>query len=117
RYDMVNRIMTFRMDVGWRKRTLRELALPHGSTVLDIACGTGDLCRGLRDIGLRPVGVDMSLGMLLAARTDAALVQSDALQLPVADRGVDGVTCGFALRNFRELGPFFAELGRVVRPG
>ncbi len=117
RYDMVNRIMTFRMDVGWRKRTLRELALPHGSTVLDIACGTGDLCRGLRDIGLRPVGVDMSLGMLLAARTDAALVQSDALQLPMADRGVDGVTCGFALRNFRELGPFFAELGRVVRPG
>ena len=117
RYDMVNRVMTFRMDVGWRKRALRELALPHGSTVLDIACGTGDLCRGLSDLGLRPVGIDMSLGMLQAARTDAPLVQSDALRLPVADRSIDGVTCGFALRNFRELGPFFAELARAVRPG
>src|SRR5690606_38920620 len=117
RYDLVNRVMTFRMDVGWRKRTLRDLALPHGSTVLDIACGTGDLCRGLADLGLRPIGVDMSLGMLQAARTDAPLVQSDALRLPVADRSVDGVTCGFALRNFRELGPFFTELARAVRPG
>lgn len=117
RYDMVNRIMTFRMDVGWRKRTLRDLALPHGSTVLDIACGTGDLCRGLTAMGMRPIGVDMSLGMLQAARTDAPLTQADALRLPVADRSVDGVTCGFALRNFRELPPFFAELARAVRPG
>jgi demethylmenaquinone methyltransferase/2-methoxy-6-polyprenyl-1,4-benzoquinol methylase len=113
---MVNRIMTFRMDVGWRRRTLRELALPHGSTVLDIACGTGDLCRGLADLGLRPIGVDMSFGMLAAARTGAPLVQADALRMPVADRAVDGVTCGFALRNFRELPPFFAELARAVRP-
>jgi demethylmenaquinone methyltransferase/2-methoxy-6-polyprenyl-1,4-benzoquinol methylase len=117
RYDLVNRVMTFRMDVGWRKRALRELALPHGSVVLDIACGTGDMCRGLSDMGLRPIGVDMSLGMLLAARTDAPLVQADALRLPVADRSIDGVTCGFALRNFRELPPFFAELARAVRPG
>ncbi len=116
RYDLVNRIMTFRMDVGWRKRALRELALPHGSTVLDIACGTGDLCRGLADLGLRPVGIDMSLGMLQAARTEAPLAQADALRLPLADRSIDGVTCGFALRNFRELGPFFSELARVVRP-
>lgn len=116
RYDLVNRIMTFRMDVGWRRRTLRELGLPHGSTVLDIACGTGDLCRGLAERGLRPIGVDLSLGMLQAARTDAPLLQADALRLPVPDRSVDGVTCGFALRNFRELAPFFAELSRVVRP-
>ena len=82
RYDLVNRVMTFRMDVGWRKRTLRDLALPHGSTVLDLACGTGDFCRGLAAMGLRPVGIDMSLGMLQAARTDAPLVQADALRLP-----------------------------------
>lgn len=116
RYDLVNRVMTFSMDVGWRKRTIRDLALPHGSTVLDLACGTGDFCRGLADAGLRPVGMDLSFGMLAAARTDVALVQGDALRLPVPDGSVDGVTCGFALRNFRELGPFFAELARVVRP-
>lgn len=116
RYDLVNRVMTFRMDVGWRKRTIADLALPHGSTVLDLACGTGDFCRGLAGAGLQPIGVDLSYGMLAAARTEVGLVQGDALRLPVPDGSVDGVTCGFALRNFKELGPFFAELARVVRP-
>jgi demethylmenaquinone methyltransferase/2-methoxy-6-polyprenyl-1,4-benzoquinol methylase len=44
-------------------------------------------------------------------------VHADALNLPVPDGSVDGVTCGFALRNFAHLDPFFAELARVVRPG
>lgn len=116
RYDLVNRVMTFRMDVGWRKRTIADLRLPQASTVLDLACGTGDLCRGLAAAGLRPVGMDLSFGMLAAARTEVPLCQADALRLPVPDASIDGVTCGFALRNFVELGPFFAELGRVVRP-
>lgn len=117
RYDLVNRVMTFRMDVRWRKRTITDLGLAPGSVVLDLACGTGDLCRGLSQAGLSPVGMDLSYGMLAAARTDVALVHADALRLPVPDGSVDGVTCGFALRNFVDLAPFFAELGRVVRPG
>ena len=71
RYDLVNRIMTFRMDVGWRRRTVRELRLAPGSRVLDLACGTGDLCRELSGTGFAPVGVDLSFGMLAAARTTA----------------------------------------------
>src|SRR5687768_99791 len=117
RYDLVNRIMTFRMDVRWRRRTVHSLGLPAGSVVLDLACGTGDLCRELASQGLRPIGVDLSFGMLAAARTDAPLVHGDALRLPVPAASVDGVTCGFALRNFASLPPFFAELSRVVRPG
>lgn len=117
RYDLVNRIMTFRMDVGWRRRTLVALGLPPRSTVLDLACGTGDLCRDLEARGLHPIGVDLSFGMLAAARTGAPLLQGDVLGLPVPDGAVDGVTCGFALRNFAALPPFFAELARAVRPG
>jgi demethylmenaquinone methyltransferase/2-methoxy-6-polyprenyl-1,4-benzoquinol methylase len=117
RYDMVNRIMTFRMDVRWRRRTVASLALPEGATVVDLACGTGDLCRELSASGLTPIGVDLSFGMLAAARTEAPLVHGDALRLPLPDGSVDGVTCGFALRNFESLPPFFAELARVLRPG
>ncbi len=117
RYDLVNRVMTFRMDVGWRRRTVRQLRLGPGATVLDLACGTGDLCRELQRQELRPIGADLSFGMLAAARTTAPLFQGDALRLPVPDGAVDGVTCGFALRNFVDLGQFFDELGRVVRPG
>jgi demethylmenaquinone methyltransferase/2-methoxy-6-polyprenyl-1,4-benzoquinol methylase len=117
RYDLVNRVMTFRLDVRWRKRTVRDLALAPGSRVLDLAAGTGDLCRDLTAAGHRPIGVDLSFGMLAAARTDAPLLQADALHLPVADAIADGVTCGFALRNFVDLAAFVAEVARVVRPG
>jgi demethylmenaquinone methyltransferase/2-methoxy-6-polyprenyl-1,4-benzoquinol methylase len=117
RYDLVNRIMTFRMDVGWRRRTVRSLALPAGSTVVDLACGTGDLCREVARNGFRPVGVDLSFGMLAAARTDAPLVQGDALHLPFPDASVDGLTCGFALRNLTDLGGSLREMARVLRPG
>ena len=117
RYDLVNRVMTFRMDVGWRRRTVRDLGLPRGSLVADLACGTGDFCRELQTQGHRPVGFDLSFGMLAAARTEAPLVEAVILRLPVPDGCLDGVTCGFALRNLVELGAFCVELARVVRPG
>jgi demethylmenaquinone methyltransferase/2-methoxy-6-polyprenyl-1,4-benzoquinol methylase len=117
RYDMVNRVMTFRMDVGWRRRTVRDLRLGPGSRVADLACGTGDLCRELVAQDLVPVGFDLSYGMLANARTDVPLAQADILRLPVPDASLDGATCGFALRNLVELRAFFDELARVVRPG
>jgi demethylmenaquinone methyltransferase/2-methoxy-6-polyprenyl-1,4-benzoquinol methylase len=116
RYDVVNRVMTFRMDVRWRRATVAALGLSTGARVLDLACGTGDLCRDLQAAGLRPVGIDLSYGMLAVARTSAPLAQADALALPVPDRSTDGATCGFALRNLVALAPFLDELARVVRP-
>lgn len=117
RYDLVNRIMTFRLDVRWRRIAVGTLAVPAGGTVLDLASGTGDLCTDLRAAGLRPISIDLSFGMLAADRSGAPRVQADILRLPVPDASVDGVTCGFALRNLVDLPAFFAELARVVRPG
>jgi len=115
-YDLVNRVMTFGLDRGWRRRTVRDLALPAGARVVDVACGTGDLCRDLRAANLRPVGVDFAFGMLANARTGAPLVQADAQRLPFPGASLDGATSGFALRNFTSLDELFAELARVVRP-
>ncbi|HEX6330008.1 MAG TPA: ubiquinone/menaquinone biosynthesis methyltransferase [Actinomycetota bacterium] len=117
RYDLVNRVMTFGMDVGWRRRAVAELRLPGRALVVDLACGTGDLCAELVRAGYRAVGFDFSGGMLEHAHTDAPLVQSDVLTLPLADGGVDGATCGFALRNVTDLDALLAEMARVVRPG
>ncbi len=117
RYDLVNRVMTFGMDVGWRRRAVNELRLPGGASVLDLACGTGDLCRELQRNGYRAIGFDFSHGMLAAATTTAPLVEADVLHLPLRDGAADGVTCGFALRNVTDLRAFFAELARVVRGG
>jgi len=117
RYDLVNRLMTFGMDVGWRRRAVRELRLPGGALVLDLACGTGDLCRELERSGYRTVGFDFAHEMLRRARTVAPLVEADVLRLPVRDGTADGATCGFALRNVVSLDAFLTELARVVRPG
>ena len=117
RYDMVNRIMTFRLDVRWRRKAVRLLALPPGSLVLDLASGTGDLCLDLSRAGYQPLSVDLSYGMLAADRSGSPRTQADILNMPFPDDCVDGVTCGFALRNLVDLPAFFNELGRVVRPG
>ena len=117
RYDLVNRVMTFGLDVRWRRRACRALGLPAGSRVLDVACGTGDFLRELRRQGMAPVGVDLSWGMLAANTSGEPLVQADATQLPVASGSVAGVTCGYALRNLTDLGSVLAELARVLAPG
>jgi demethylmenaquinone methyltransferase/2-methoxy-6-polyprenyl-1,4-benzoquinol methylase len=117
RYDLVNRIMTFRLDVRWRRKAIRSLNLPAGSLVLDLAGGTGDLCIDLKKLGMQPISVDLSFGMLSADRSGAQRMQSDILRLPIQDASVDGITCGFALRNLVDLPQFFNELARVVRPG
>ena len=117
RYDLVNRVMTFGMDVGWRRTAVASLRLAGRSLVADLACGTGDLCRELERRGYRAIGFDFSHGMLVNARTDSPLVEADMVRLPLADGSIDGVTCGFALRNVVSLEGLFTELGRVVRPG
>jgi demethylmenaquinone methyltransferase/2-methoxy-6-polyprenyl-1,4-benzoquinol methylase len=117
RYDLVNRIMTFGLDRLWRHQALAALDLAPGSTVVDLACGTGDLCRSLAAAGHHPIGADLSIGMLQHARTTAPLTQCDGVDLPLGDRSVDGAISGFALRNFVGLPPVFEELARVIRPG
>jgi demethylmenaquinone methyltransferase / 2-methoxy-6-polyprenyl-1,4-benzoquinol methylase len=117
RYELVNRIMTLGLDSGWRRRTVELLRLPRGSLVVDVACGTGDFCRVLERAGHCAVGVDFSAGMLAAARTSAPLLQADVLRLPLRDDSVDGVTCGFALRNVVDIGALFDEFARVTRSG
>jgi demethylmenaquinone methyltransferase / 2-methoxy-6-polyprenyl-1,4-benzoquinol methylase len=116
RYDALNRVLTFRMDVGWRNAAVASLGLDPGARVLDLACGTGDLCRTVRSAGYQPIGLDFSVGMLHASRAGAPLVRADALRLPFPDGAFAGITCGFALRNFASLPPVFAECARVLRP-
>jgi demethylmenaquinone methyltransferase/2-methoxy-6-polyprenyl-1,4-benzoquinol methylase len=117
RYDRMNRIISLGLDKSWRRHTVDALAAAPGARVLDLACGTGDLCRDLAARGCSPVGVDFSAGMLAAARVAAPLVRGDGAALPVATASFDGVTCGFALRNFVGLDAVFRECGRALRTG
>lgn len=117
RYERTNTVLSLGLDSRWRRQAVRALRLPPGSRVLDVAAGTGSLCEAGRAFGLSVVGVDLSAGMLTAARTAAPLVEGDAAALPVPDGAVDGVLCGFALRNFADLETCLIEMARVLRPG
>ena len=113
RYDLVNRVMTLGMDVGWRRRTVRELHLPSGSMVFDLACGTGDLCRELDRAGYRAVGLDFALGMLREARTDAPVELRREGLSDLALRLVRTHELLGACANRRHLGAVREELARV----
>jgi demethylmenaquinone methyltransferase/2-methoxy-6-polyprenyl-1,4-benzoquinol methylase len=117
RYEMVNKMMTFGLDARWRRRAVADLRLPADSLVLDVAAGTGDFTRELERQGCRAIATDLSYGMLHAGRAMPRRVQADASALPFRSGGFDGLTCGYALRNFTDLSATFDEMARVLRPG
>ncbi len=117
RYELVNRLMTFGLDKRWRQRAVSDLRLSRDSVVLDVAAGTGDFSRELTRQHLRPLACDLSYNMLHTAHGVRERVQADAVALPFRWASVDGITCGYALRNFTDLDKSFAEMARVVRPG
>jgi demethylmenaquinone methyltransferase/2-methoxy-6-polyprenyl-1,4-benzoquinol methylase len=117
RYELVNKLMTLGLDSRWRRRAVADLRLPPSSVVLDIAAGTGDFTRELRRQGQRAVATDLSYGMLHAGREMNERVQADASKLPFRSASFDGITCGYALRNFTDLAGTFDEMARVTRQG
>ncbi len=116
-YDRMNRIISLGLDTRWRRRTIAALDLAPRSHVLDLACGTGDFSTDLLDAAHQPIGVDLSAGMLAAARGTTPLTRADAAVLPFRDGAFDALVCGFALRNFVELGEVLRECARVLRRG
>ena len=117
RYELVNKLMTFGLDSRWRRRAVSDLRLTPLSVVLDVAAGTGDFTRELTRQGHHAVATDLSFGMLAAGHDMPERIQADASQLPFRTGAFDGITCGYALRNFTDLAATLDEMARVVRAG
>lgn len=128
RYDFLNRVLSMRRDVGWRRRAVSLARLGPGQVALDVGVGTGDLAFDLlaaSDPSARVVGLDLSEGMLAAVRRRAATSPlgvrfeaqaGDAQALQFGDASFDRVTAGFAVRNFGDLDAGLREMRRVLRP-
>lgn len=120
RYDLLNRLVSFGLDLRWRRLALDLVDVGSADRVLDLACGTGDLCEQVRARGARVVGVDFAREMLRGAvdrGIEADFAKADAAGLPFLSESIDVVTCGFALRNFVSLPEVFDEMARVLKPG
>jgi demethylmenaquinone methyltransferase / 2-methoxy-6-polyprenyl-1,4-benzoquinol methylase len=127
RYDLLNHLLSGNVDRRWRRLVAEKLrpALDADSTVLDVACGTGDLSLVIAEAcGARVVGVDFCRPMLdIAARKSSEMsrtipfVEGDALRLPFADEKFDAATIAFGLRNLSDVAGGLGELRRILKPG
>ena len=128
RYDLLNGIISFRLDTWWRKKAVSAVVKTGHEKILDLGAGTGDLAfgasRSLRAQG-RVVGLDFSFNILQQARVKQQsrkpnktdFIQANALMAPFRDDVFDGVMTGFVLRNVPDLRVFFVEAFRVLKPG
>ena len=126
-YDTLNRILTFGIDVGWRKKVVRMVMDAGAKKVLDVATGTGDLAVlfGKQDTE-EVVGLDISRGMLEIGKhkvkdkgldKKVKMIIGDSEQMDFADGTFDAVTVAFGVRNFEDLEKGLREIRRVLRPG
>ncbi|MCA9306873.1 MAG: bifunctional demethylmenaquinone methyltransferase/2-methoxy-6-polyprenyl-1,4-benzoquinol methylase UbiE [Phycisphaerales bacterium] len=129
-YDLNNRLHSFGRDQSWRRAAVRMAAVKPTDTVLDVACGTGDLTRAFADAGAASVtGLDFTPQMLDiartkrlhpkadAARTNISYQQGDATALDFPDDSFDIVSIAFGLRNVSDPARALAEFRRVLKPG
>jgi len=126
RYDVVNDVMSFGLHRLWKLQTV-ALALDGGNRarLLDLCCGTGDLCFLAEAMGARRVtGLDFTLPMLAVARrrklsagAGSELIEGDALSLPFPDGSFDAITIAYGLRNIADPSAALAEMRRVLAPG
>lgn len=128
RYDLLNRVISFRLDARWRRQAIRSVLNGRTPLILDLGSGTGDLTlSAAKSIsGGRIVGLDFSLEMLKLAQEKSrrvpygahtSFVLGNALLSPFRDAVFDGVMSAFVLRNVSDLGVFFSQAFRVLRPG
>ena len=129
RYDLLNRVISFKLDNWWRKQAVELLIQGNSPRIVDLGSGTGDMIlsamRSARG-NARIVGLDFSMNMLQLAQTKraaqssgatATFVQGSAMASPFKDASFDGAMSAFVLRNVSDLGLFFSEACRVLKPG
>jgi demethylmenaquinone methyltransferase / 2-methoxy-6-polyprenyl-1,4-benzoquinol methylase len=128
KYDFLNHFLSVNIDKRWRRlvsRKLEDILQREDATVLDVACGTGDLSVELRRSGnARVIGTDFCRPMLAVAagknlRNNLSIpyLEADGMNLSFADETFDAVTIAFGLRNFSNWRDGLVELRRILKKG
>ncbi|MGA9638397.1 bifunctional demethylmenaquinone methyltransferase/2-methoxy-6-polyprenyl-1,4-benzoquinol methylase UbiE [Flavobacterium sp.] len=125
-YDNLNRVISFGIDVKWRKKVLQIVKKSNPSTILDIATGTGDLAILMAETNAEKIiGLDISAGMLEVGKEKIAtkglsniieMVLADSENIPFEDNFFDAITVAFGVRNFEHLEKGLHEILRVLKP-
>ncbi|RTE53593.1 bifunctional demethylmenaquinone methyltransferase/2-methoxy-6-polyprenyl-1,4-benzoquinol methylase UbiE [Arenibacter aquaticus] len=126
-YDGLNRVISFGIDIKWRKRVVSIVSKNKPTKILDIATGTGDLAINMATTGAKEIiGLDISPGMLEVGQKKIEdkklgniikMVVGDSENLPFEDNTFDAITVAFGVRNFEDLKKGLKEIYRVLKPG
>ena len=125
-YDRVARVYDLRYDTSRGKVYHRHISrhmldwLPKGGLLLDLGCGTGLFMRRYGELGGTAIGLDISRGMVTAAREQAGWFEylvGNAEVLPFGDRNFDAVSCVLAFSYLENPGLMLREAFRVLKPG
>ena len=125
-YDRLNRVISFGIDIKWRKKVLQIVTQSNPKTILDIATGTGDLAILMAQTKApKIIGLDISAGMLEVGRkkiqdknlsNTIEMVLADSEEMPFEYSFFDAITVAFGVRNFENLEKGLAEILRVLKP-
>ncbi|WP_086476141.1 MULTISPECIES: bifunctional demethylmenaquinone methyltransferase/2-methoxy-6-polyprenyl-1,4-benzoquinol methylase UbiE [Arenibacter] len=125
KYDGLNRVISFGIDVKWRKKVVAIVGKNKPKSILDIATGTGDLAINMVKTGAEEItGLDISPGMLAVGRkkieakkleNTVKMVVGDSENLPFEDNSFDAITVAFGVRNFENLEKGLSEIYRVLK--
>ncbi|WP_304141197.1 bifunctional demethylmenaquinone methyltransferase/2-methoxy-6-polyprenyl-1,4-benzoquinol methylase UbiE [Mesoflavibacter zeaxanthinifaciens] len=126
-YDGLNRVISFGIDIKWRKKVVEIVKKQQPKTILDIATGTGDLAINLAETSAEEiVGLDISPGMLEVGKEKVKAKQldnrvkmiiGDSENMPFEDNTFDAITVAFGVRNFETLENGLKDILRVLKPG
>ncbi len=124
KYDLLNRVLSFGVDLYWRKELVKAIRLISSNRVLDLASGTFDVCKEIFKVHsfAKIIGMDLSLKMMLAGkkkikRSCFLAVCGDGRRIPLKDSSVDCVTIAFGLRNIYPRDEAYEEVLRVLVDG
>lgn len=125
-YDDLNRVISFGIDISWRKKVVQIVSKNNPQQILDIATGTGDLALMMSTLGSEKIiGLDISEGMLAVGKEKISkaqlndkieMVVGDSEDIPYADNTFDAITVSFGVRNFANLDKGLSEIRRVLKP-
>lgn len=122
-YDFLNHLLSFGLDIYWRKKALRLSNLSSETILLDVACGTGDFAIAARKLGVTQIfGADFSKNMLKlffekSNWINGKIIQMVAENLPLKNDAVTNITVAFGVRNFYDIREGFKSFHRILKPG
>ena len=129
RYDLLNHLLSFGLDIHWRRQLSRFISERSHQKVLDLATGTGDVLISLLNNNPRiqsGVGIDLANKMMTVGRTKIAenRLQSritfrhgDAHHIPFEPDTFDATTIAFGIRNMSDPSRVLREMHRVLNAG